>query len=87
MNREGEQLNDEWRAANPLRAWRRKTGTTARTVAERLGVSGISVMLWEKGAKTPRPENLKAIGRLIGAPDIYRRWTRWQADDPREGAA
>lgn len=77
---------NEWRDINPLRAWRRTTGTKATTVAARLGVSGISVMLWEKGEKTPRPENLNAIGRLIGDPRIRQTWAVWIAQDPRLAA-
>ena len=74
-------MND-WRDENPLRAWRRKTGTKARTVADRLEVSNITIMHWEKGDKTPKPENLKAIGRLIGDVNIRQSWARWIANDP-----
>lgn len=73
----------EWREQNPLRAWRRRTGTHATTVAARLDVSNVTIMHWEKGNKTPKPANLKAIGRLIGDPKIRLTWARWQANDPR----
>lgn len=74
---------NEWREQNPLRSWRHRTKTHATTVASRLDVSNITIMHWEKGDKTPKPENLKAIGRLIGDPKIRLTWARWQANDPR----
>lgn len=76
----------EWRESNPLRAWRLKTGTKAARIAERLDVSRVSVMHWEKGDKTPAPLRMAAIAKMIGMPDCRRRWLHWLADRPEEAA-
>ena len=70
----------EWRARNPLRAWRIRTGTRAQTVAHRIGVSKIAVMYWERGDRTPRAAAWPARARATGTPNIASRWYEWLAE-------
>lgn len=70
----------EWRARNPLRAWRARSGTRAQTVAHRLGVSKIAIMYWESGRRTPRKEYWRRLAEVTGTADIERRWLHWMAE-------
>lgn len=72
----------EWRAQNPLRAWRERTGTRAVTVARRLDVSKFSVMYWERGDRQPKAATMRHLAQVTGISDIDRRWLRWLADRP-----
>ena len=56
-----------------LRAARVNTGLTQKEAAQSIGVSRLSVMFWEDGRKTPRPEHLDSLLRLYGVSreDIF----------------
>lgn len=70
----------EWRARNPLRAWRVASGTRAQTVADRLGVNKMAVMYWERGDRTPRAAYWPRLAKLTGQPNIAARWFEWLAE-------
>ena len=72
----------EWRARNPLRAWRVQTGTRATVVARRVGVTKQTVMYWERGRMAPRPQAMAHLARATGIADIGVRWVAWLEEAP-----
>lgn len=50
---------------NPFLYYRKLRGLTQRDVANKLGVSSVSVLQWEKGQTYPQ------AGRLLQLADIY----------------
>lgn len=77
----------DWRARNPLRAWRVRTGTRAQTVATRLGVGKMSVLYWERGDRVPRASAWPHLARLTGTPNIASQWFAWLAERGAEAGA
>lgn len=49
-----------------LKLARRVAGLSQQAVADRVGVTRVTVADWERGAATPRDENLAALARLFG---------------------
>ncbi len=55
-----------------LRAWRRRRFLTQQALAERLGVSYMSVQRWELGHSLPRPAHQSALVEALGlSPDEF----------------
>lgn len=51
---------------NRLRALRISAGLKQKDVADRLGISQVSVWQWESGVSLPRADKLPAIAELYG---------------------
>ena len=51
-----------------LRDTRVERGLSVLEVAERVGVSTVSVYLWETGRVRPRDENLSALCKVLKVP-------------------
>jgi transcriptional regulator with XRE-family HTH domain len=51
-----------------LRNARIERGLTVATVAEQVGVSTVSIYLWELGRSKPRAENLTALCKVLKLP-------------------
>jgi transcriptional regulator with XRE-family HTH domain len=51
-----------------LRNARIERGLTVATVAEQVGVSTVSIDLWESGRNKPRAENLSALCKVLKLP-------------------
>ena len=51
---------------NRLRALRISAGLKQKDVADRLGISQVSVWQWESGVTLPRADKLPAIAELYG---------------------
>jgi DNA-binding XRE family transcriptional regulator len=51
-----------------LRNARIERGLTVASVAEEVGVSTVSIYLWELGRTKPRAENLSALCRILKLP-------------------
>lgn len=81
----GESHYKQWLEQNPLKQFRttqEPKPLSRMAVGAMLGVSHMSVQMWENGTK-PNEENLQAIGRLIGSTDIEAEWDAWIASAPR----
>lgn len=72
----------EWRARNPLRAWRVQTGTRATVVARRVGVTKQTVMYWERGRHNPNTLAMAHLAHATGIADIGVRWLEWLKEAP-----
>lgn len=70
----------EWMERNPLRSWRKASGTSIMEAASRLGVSMTTIQLWERGVNVPTDENLQSLQGLIG--DDAMRWADWWNGKP-----
>jgi transcriptional regulator with XRE-family HTH domain len=51
-----------------LRTARRRRGFTAQGIAERLGVSVVTVRRWEAGTSLPNARNYERLVALVGVP-------------------
>jgi transcriptional regulator with XRE-family HTH domain len=51
-----------------VREARIKRGLTVASVAEQVGVSTVSIYLWEMGRNKPRAENLSALCKVLKLP-------------------
>jgi DNA-binding XRE family transcriptional regulator len=51
-----------------IRNARIERGLTVATVAEQVGVSAVSIYLWELGRTKPRAENLTALCKALKLP-------------------
>jgi transcriptional regulator with XRE-family HTH domain len=51
-----------------LRNARIERGLTVASVAEQVGVSTVSIYLWEMGRNKPRAENLSALCKVLKLP-------------------
>lgn len=51
-----------------LRNARIERGLTVATVAEQVGVSTVSIYLWEMGKTRPRAENLSTLCKVLKLP-------------------
>jgi transcriptional regulator with XRE-family HTH domain len=51
-----------------LRAARATRGLSVADVAERVGVSAVSIYYWESGRVRPRSENLTALCKVLKLP-------------------
>ncbi len=55
-----------------LRVWRRRRLLTQRGLADRLGVSSITVQRWELGHSVPRPTHQSGLVEALGlSPDEF----------------
>ena len=73
----------DWKARNPLRAWRRAHNVTAFEVAARMGVSVQAMARWEGGAAMPNTESLAGIATMMGRGDedadvFAAEWQAWR---------
>lgn len=51
-----------------FRRLRAKSGMTQQEIADKVGVTKVSVGQWESGKATPRPAKLQALADLFGVP-------------------
>jgi transcriptional regulator with XRE-family HTH domain len=51
-----------------IRQWRIANGLTQRQLAERLGVTHITIGNWENGRNAPSAHQLIALGSVFGIP-------------------
>lgn len=65
---QGESSEITARVAKNIVAARKAAGLRQTDVAEALGVSGRSVVKWEKGLSDPTNANLSRLGELLGLP-------------------
>jgi DNA-binding transcriptional regulator YiaG len=70
---------NEWLHINPLRQWRRRTGTTMSAVAILVGVSLTAIQKWEGGLANPSDVNMTRLATLMEAPDLATEWADWNA--------
>ena len=55
-----------------LRAWRRRRLLTQQGLAERLGVSSLTVQRWERDRSVPRPTHQSGLVEALGlSPDAF----------------
>jgi transcriptional regulator with XRE-family HTH domain len=55
-------------ARRTIRQWRIENGLTQRQLAERLGVTHITIGNWENGRNAPSAHQLMALGSVFGIP-------------------
>ena len=67
-----------------LKEHRYAAGLTQEELAERIGVSGNAVSLWERGIVTPHPKRAKALADLFGCPVSDINPDLQPATDPRD---
>lgn len=65
---QGESSEITARVAKNIVAARKAAGLRQTDIAEALGVSGRSVVKWEKGLSDPTNANLSRLGSLLGLP-------------------
>ena len=51
-----------------IKATRQKQGLSQRSLAEKVGVSEISIMRLEKGRREPRPSEMQKIAQVLNVP-------------------
>lgn len=74
----------KWISSNPLRIWRRKNDYTLNEVSSCLGVSLMTVQMWESGGFKPDSDNMSKIDILMGAGgDIENKWNKWIEERPK----
>lgn len=72
-----------WVEQNPLRRWRKARGETLMGTAARLGVSMLTVQLWENGGMQPSEENLAKLAALLQNPKLSQAWDSWLSQRPK----
>lgn len=76
-----------WVNENPLRRWRtdQKPKVSMMDAAAKVGVSMMSVQLWENGGMTPAPENMHRIAEIIGTSvdRLTEAWQGWRDGRPQ----
>lgn len=55
--------------SNRLRALRKSKGLNQTQLAEKIGVSLLTVFRWEKGERTPRIEEVKALAKALNVSE------------------
>ena len=76
----------EWRARNPLKAWREKNHVTQTNAAAVIGVGVQAMQRWESGASLPGPANMDEIAIMMGRYEandmlkLMREWTEWRGE-------
>lgn len=77
---------DEWKSSNPLRIWRESFDKTIyhAKVAVIIGVSTMSIQLWESGGTCPTLDNMEKIGKLLGqsGEKVGKDWQKWYDKRP-----
>lgn len=74
----------EWRARNPLKAWRIQNSITQTEAAARVGVGVQAMQRWESGASMPSPANMDAIAIMMNRYEanslmaLMHEWTDWR---------
>lgn len=74
-------IHEEWIERNPLRVWRRDQGLSVSQVASILGVTIMTLGMWEKGITTPNSDNMNNLNELF-ADDLTEAWDQWKSDRP-----
>ena len=69
-----------------IRQWRIEYGLTQRQLAERLGVTHITIGNWENGRNAPSAHQLIALGSVFGIPVEQINFDRDTARSERERA-
>jgi transcriptional regulator with XRE-family HTH domain len=67
-----------------IRQWRIENGLTQRQLAERLGVTHITIGNWENGRNAPSAYQLVALGRVFNVPVEQINFDRDTARSERE---
>jgi transcriptional regulator with XRE-family HTH domain len=67
-----------------IRQWRIENGLTQRQLAERLGVTHITIGNWESGRHAPSAYQLVALGSVFGIPVEQINFDRDTARSERE---
>jgi len=49
-----------------IREWRARSFLTQQELAEKVGVSYMSVSNWENGVKAPRAKHMRALAQALG---------------------
>ena len=76
----------EWRARNPLKAWRVQNNVTQTEAAARVGVGVQAMQRWESGASMPSPASMDEIAQLMGRYEandmakLMREWAAWREE-------
>lgn len=52
-----------------LRAFRKKAGLNQTQLAEKIGVSLLTLFRWEKGERAPRVDEVKALAKALGVSE------------------
>ena len=52
-----------------LRAFRKKSGLNQTQLAEKIGVSLLTLFRWEKGERAPRVDEVKALAKALGVSE------------------
>ena len=73
---------EAWMESNPLRAWRKTTGTPILQAASRIAASMTSIQLWERGVHVPSADHMASLARLTGVEDLASQWDAWHARKP-----
>lgn len=76
--------HNDWLLENPLRRWRLENEMSRLEFCSRTGFQPMSVLRWEKGATTPRWENIKLVAAQMGIkPEaLMLGWDEWMEDRP-----
>lgn len=53
-----------------LKVLRKKNGFTAQQMADSIGITRTSYVLWEAGTKNPSGTNIYALARILG-PEVH----------------
>jgi transcriptional regulator with XRE-family HTH domain len=76
-----------WIEANPLRTWRKANGETLMSAASAVGVSMMTVQLWENGGMRPSDENMAKLAALPGMATctgaLETAWDSWTNQRPQ----
>lgn len=73
-----------WIKSNPIRKARKKHDLTLTQAASIIGVSLLSLNLWEQGNAQPKPENLNRAARAlkIAPEEMEAQWKEWDKRRP-----
>ena len=74
----------EWKARNPLRAWRfiQSPRATIHDTAAALNVGASMIQMWENGVHKPAPVRHPDFAALLGV-DWSHRWDNWRSSRPK----
>lgn len=75
----------EWTGANPLRLLRKRKGLSQAVLGAMVGLGHHRISDFESGLAFPSKEQVKAIGRALGAKDFAPVWAEWLNGKPDFG--